>query len=99
MLLMLLGACNSTTEPAHSSVPTIEQATLIACRAYVTTLNILTTYRTAGRLSPADVAKVDQVRPVLNVACASPPSQATLDNIMTQLTAMLAVEAANRGAH
>jgi len=88
-LVIVLGACQGTAEVRAVA------SLAISCDAYATVLDQLTPLRAAGKLSEADVSRVDTANAVAARAC-SPDS--TLDpshavtvvkEVNTQLQALL----------
>ena len=58
---LFLGACATQIDSA--------KALLTACNGYVSALETLTVYKSAGRLSAGQITAVDAVRPSLNRLC------------------------------
>ncbi len=59
----LLAACIGPPEQQT------ERQLQLMCRAYAATLTTLAAFNSTGALSESDVARVDEVRPVMNSAC------------------------------
>lgn len=59
--LLFVAACANTST-----------AVLSACDTYAATLTTLASYRAAGRLSQAQIERVDAVRAIANPICQSP---------------------------
>lgn len=79
-----------------SSVGTSAQTGLVAaCGAYATALSSAAAFRAAGALAPAQVALVEQIRPVANTLCEGPlpvdaaSATATMQALAAQLAAVL----------
>jgi hypothetical protein len=75
----------------------LEQMAFLSCQGYATSLRTLAALRRNGRLSEDQIRTVDDVRPVLNTACAQPPSDATAETIVTQTARLVAIQMSARG--
>lgn len=82
---ILLAACATST---------LERVT-VACNGYAATLNSLTAYKMAGKLSAEQIATIDTWEPLLTEACTGDPKTVTadiLDQIDEAMFALIQVE-------
>jgi hypothetical protein len=88
----LFGCAGTYTPPS----PT--HSVLMGCTAYTSALNSLAVRRKAGLLNAQEIARVDELRAIVNPICTAdrPPegSAGIIDPILLELEAMLARSAA-----
>lgn len=90
--MFLLASCITTTQDTQT------KAFLTACSGYATALSSLAGYKAAGKLSGAQVATVDRLRPGLNKACrgSADVSAALLAVVQSGLAQLIVIKEAVR---
>lgn len=84
-----LTACATAPLPAGQQLQ-------IACAGWPPTLQALAVQRSLGKLTPAQIAHVEQWRPALNSACSDNPGPVDLAGVQAALAEMIRIQEAAR---
>ncbi len=84
-LVLFLAACAGNTL-------TPEQTMQMACNSITTSVRVLTGYKAAGDLSAAQIAQIDEWKPVSKAACSGTSTDGGLQTVIDIANGMLAIE-------
>lgn len=87
-LVLFLAACAGT----NFTPPTPEQTMQISCNSITTSVRVLTGYKAAGSLSAAQIAQIDEWKPISKAACSGTSTDSSLQAVIDIANGMLAIE-------